>query len=74
MADDLSAFNKLSQLIPTGKARDYTEAVVGKEVPRRRKRKKNEPGWKPKKDPENETQTPDDRKDQLAGKLLDIIV
>ena len=74
MADEYSSFNKLSQLIPTGKARDYTEVILGKEVSRRRKRKKNEPGFKQEKEQEKKGQAPDNLNGQPAGKLLDIMV
>jgi len=74
MADEFSTFNKLSQLIPTGKAKDYTEMIVGKEVPHRRKRKKNEPVLKQEKGQEKKSQGNEHLNGQPAGSVLDILV
>ena len=43
MPDDLAALNKLSQMSPTGKMKDSKEVLKGKELPRRKKGKKNAP-------------------------------
>ncbi len=43
MLDDLAALNKLSQMSPTGKMKDSKEVLKGKEIPRRKKGKKNAP-------------------------------
>ncbi len=74
MPDDFSPSNKLSQLNPAGKARDYTEVIIEKEVSRRRKRKKKEPALNLEKDQGEKSPNPEDRNGQSAGKLIDIIV
>ncbi len=74
MPDDFSPFSKLSQVIPAGKARDYTEVVIEKEVSRRRKRKKKEPELNSEKDPGKTTTKADDDNGRPAGKLIDILV
>jgi hypothetical protein len=75
MADDVSIANKLGQMVPTGKTRDSTEVFVGKEVPHRRKAKKNEPGLKSEKNREEKSETPDPkRNDPPSGRILDIVV
>jgi hypothetical protein len=74
MPDDFSPFNKLSQLIPAGKTRDYTEVIIEKEVSRRRKKKKKNLDLNLEKDPGKKSTNADDRNGQPAGKLIDIIV
>jgi hypothetical protein len=47
MADDQLSLNKLSQLSPSGKMKDPKEIPVGKDLPRKKKGKKNPPGSSP---------------------------
>jgi hypothetical protein len=47
MADDQLSLNKLSQLSPSGKMKDPKQIPVGKELPRKKKGKKNPPGSSP---------------------------
>ncbi len=73
MADEFSPLNKLSQLSPSGKMKDSKEIPIGKEIPRKKKGKKNRA--LPSHNPKGHTEEgPTELEKSACGKILDITV
>ena len=70
-ADDQLSLNKLSQLSPSGKMKNPKEIPVGKDLPRKKKGKKNAPPSSP-----EEGTGPKEEKGTVSpsGRVLDIII
>jgi hypothetical protein len=74
MLDDLAALNKLSQMSPTGKMKDSKEVLKGKEIPRRKKGKKNAPEDSQETDATGEKGREEQKPSPPSGRVVDIII
>jgi hypothetical protein len=74
MSDDLAALNKLSQMSPTGKMKDSKEVLKGKELPRRKKGKKNVPEDSQEAVPAAEEEREEKGTSSPSGQVVDIII
>ncbi len=73
MTDEFFPLNKLSQLSPSGKMKDSKEIPIGKEIPGKKKGKKN-PG-RPSRNPKEKAEEDATELERSAcGKILDITV
>ena len=74
MLDDLAALNKLSQMSPTGKMKDSKEVLKGKEIPRRKKGKKNAPEDSQEAGATGEEEREEQKPTLPSGRVVDIII
>jgi len=74
MPDDLAPLNKLSQMSPAGKMKDSKEVLKGKEMPRRKKGKKNAPGDSQEAGATGEEEREEQKPSLPSGRVVDIII
>ena len=74
MLDDLAALHKLTQMSPTGKMKDSKEVLKGKEIPRRKKGKKNVPEEPQEAGATGEEEREEQKPPLPSGQVVDIII
>ena len=74
MLDDLAALHKLTQMSPAGKMKDSKEVLKGKELPRRKKGKKNAPEDSQEALPAAEEEREEEGTSSSSGQVVDIII
>ncbi len=74
MADDQLSLSKLSQLSPSGKMKDPKDIPVGKELPRRKKGKKNPPAPSQEARAGGEEESEEKGTAAPSGRVVDIII
>ena len=74
MADDQLSLNKLSQLSPSGKMKNPKEIPVGKELPRKKKGKKNPSAYSQEPDAGRKEEHKEKGPAASSGQVVDIII